>query len=258
MRLISTAYLLIVTGIFIISDLPLAQENVLQDKNEKIPEIVENSPPEVAILYPSHNEEFTWDDHIRYEIRVSDAEDGESRYDEIESNEVLMEVEYLNVEEELIKEEKIQKLKGDKEAVGLFLIKTSGCFGCHRDKSSMVGPSFSDIAQRYEAGPKTIEKLGNSIVEGSSGKWGSTVMPPQDQFTSEEARQMALFILEQGGNNDRLIYPGLEGVIRIIGKPVGESGGGVIVLTASYTDHGVNSDFQSRKRGSHSIMIKIR
>lgn len=265
MRFILAVYFLIVTSIFGTSDL-LFQE-IINGKNTYHPETGgidlpiqnrENSPPVVTILLPSHDAVVTWDGQFRYEINISDPEDGESKYGEINPNEVLLEVKYRAGDNETIRDEEHRKnIITDQEQVGMSLIRKSGCFGCHRDKASMVGPSFSDIAQKYEPDRKTIEKLGNSIVEGSSDNWGNIAMPPHDQFSHSEAMQMARFILEQGRDHHRWIYPGLKGMVRTLKKPAGETKG-TLILTASYTDHGVNGDSLSRKRGSHSIVLQLR
>ena len=53
---------------------------------------IKNSPPEVEILTPANAATFSWDSFIRYSIRVTDAEDGSSEYEEIPSKEVFLEV----------------------------------------------------------------------------------------------------------------------------------------------------------------------
>ena len=55
----------------------------------------ENKPPVVKIIAPTANSTFTWNSMIPYTIHVSDDEDGDSEYDEINPTEVLMVVEYL-------------------------------------------------------------------------------------------------------------------------------------------------------------------
>jgi len=54
-----------------------------------------NSAHEVKISTPSVNSTFSWNSLLPYEILVSDAEDGNSEYDEINPNEVLLAVKYL-------------------------------------------------------------------------------------------------------------------------------------------------------------------
>lgn len=220
----------------------------------------ENSPPEVRMTTPEHLETFAWGEQVRYSVIVSDEEDGESRYGEIPPNEVLLEIEYLpegDVETQDTEPDSLSGLsKNLKDPEGLALIRGSTCFGCHGDKTRVVGPSFSDISSRYEAAQPVIGKLANRIIQGTTGNWGSVEMPSHPDFSHEEARQIAKYILEQGGNNHRWIYPGIEGVFRIMEKPEGITGG-IYLLTASYRDQGVEEDSASGKRGSHSILLNI-
>lgn len=220
----------------------------------------ENSPPEVRMTTPEHLETFAWGEQVRYSVIVSDEEDGESRYGEIPPNEVLLEIEYLPEEDEETQKTEPDSLSGLpknlKDPEGLSFIRGSTCFGCHGDKTRVVGPSFSDISSRYEAVQPVIDNLANRIIKGTTGNWGSVEMPSHPDFSQEEARQIAEYILEQGGNDRRWIYPGIEGVFRIMEKPEGVTGG-IYLLTASYRDQGVEEDSASGKRGSHSILLNI-
>ena len=55
----------------------------------------ENQAPVVKIITPKNNSLFDWDTQINYEISVADKEDGDSKFDEINAKEVLMEVRYF-------------------------------------------------------------------------------------------------------------------------------------------------------------------
>src|ERR1700759_5039547 len=54
--------------------------------------IQENQAPVVKIINPQNNSSFDWDAPVNYKITVSDKEDGESKFDEINIKEVLLEV----------------------------------------------------------------------------------------------------------------------------------------------------------------------
>ncbi|QSR89549.1 hypothetical protein IT6_04560 [Methylacidiphilum caldifontis] len=72
------------------------------------------------------------------------------------------------------------------------LFRLRGCTDCHDTKRFLVGPSFYDIAQRYEK----KEVLVKSVLEGSCGKWKTKweCMPPQ-RVEKEEAERMVEWIL---------------------------------------------------------------
>lgn len=53
-----------------------------------------NNAPVVKIIIPKNNSRYEWNTPIRYNIIVSDKEDGESKFQEILSSEVSLEVRY--------------------------------------------------------------------------------------------------------------------------------------------------------------------
>ena len=58
-----------------------------------------------------------------------------------------------------------------------------------------VGPSFRQIAARYQDRPDATAYLAHKIREGSVGEWGRTVMPRHPQVTEVQAQAMALWVL---------------------------------------------------------------
>jgi len=77
------------------------------------------------------------------------------------------------------------------------LAKAKNCMACHAIDSKLVGPAYKDVAAKY-AGQKDAEaKLVQSVVKGSSGKWGSTPMPANAQVSEAEAQTLVKWILSQ-------------------------------------------------------------
>jgi len=211
--------------------------------------VQDSSLPLVKLNLSPNKEFYSWDTHLRYSIDVSDPKDGDSKYGEINGNEVLLEIKFLpiNTEQEINK--KIEQSEKELEHVGLALMKKSSCFGCHADKTGLSGPSFSKIAERYEKSSSTVKLLGSHILGGSLGVWGSIEMPSHPDFTVAETEQIADYILQQGGRENNWILPGLEGTFRIIKKP-DNLAKGVYVLKASYTS-------TSLMKGQHSRILHI-
>lgn len=208
------------------------------------------SPPKVEISVPGAGDGVSWGAQVRYSIHVSDPVDGDSKYGEISANEVLLRIEYLPVKNEADLKEDLGRLRSAEEPKGLSLIKRSTCFGCHSDKVRVSGPSFAEIAGKYEATPANVNVLATHIMKGTSGNWGSMQMPPHPDFTPEQAKEIVDFILEEGGNKYRWVYPGLEGGFRVIEKPA-DGSEGVYVLTASYTS-------KANVRGQQSVVLKVK
>lgn len=216
--------------------------------------LTKNNAPTVRIVLPIDGTKVKWGSSLRYSIVISDKEDGLSKYGEIPANEVLMEATYWPTAGEADNYlENLQKFNRD--PAGLDLIKKAGCFNCHRDKTRLVGPSWKEMSQRYTFNKATLEKLSRQVVSGSIGNWGDTQMPSNPDLKPEEVLLALEYILKQGSNGTSQIYPGFEGAIRLLEKPTDNSRG-VFLLTASYTDSGIDGNPDSRERGQHSIILK--
>lgn len=66
------------------------------------------------------------------------------------------------------------------------------CLLCHSVDKKVVGPAFNDVAAKYSKDDK--DKLTNSILNGSFGKWGQNPMPP-NRIPADTASRLADWIL---------------------------------------------------------------
>jgi cytochrome c len=201
--------------------------------------------PQVKIITPDEKKVYSWNEQVKYTIRVSDSKDGDSKYGEIPPNECSLTVTYVPAD----RGSDIKEIIGQKEDPGLLLMKKSTCFGCHAHKTRLAGPGFQEIAMRYENNEGTIKSLSSKILNGSVGTWGDQPMPAHEELTEEQGRQISAFILKIGDDPNLWIYPGLEGTFRIIDKPKADIDG-IYVLKASYRS-------TSGKEGMHSIALRI-
>ena len=78
---------------------------------------------------------------------------------------------------------------------GQALVESSDCLRCHGMDRRYVGPSFRQIAARYQDRPDAAAYLARKIREGGVGEWGRTVMPRHPQVTEVQAQAMALWVL---------------------------------------------------------------
>jgi cytochrome c len=70
------------------------------------------------------------------------------------------------------------------------------CQACHTtDKSSLPGPSFRDIAQKYASDPQAVGDLEASVLNGSSGTWGGNTMPSND-VPNKDLKALIVWILQ--------------------------------------------------------------
>ncbi len=212
-----------------------------------------NIPPKVEIIAPKNETTFNWDSWIHYSIRVTDAEDGSSEYEEISPKEVFLEVTYLSGSSKT-NENNAVKAAAVNDPPGFALMKSSTCFNCHIVKAKGTGPSFLEISRKYPHNSATISMLAKKVIKGSSGVWTTTTMPPNPDFTEEQAKQMIQWILKNADNPNRNYFVGTEGNFKTRNKPA--NGKGTYVLTASYTDHGLKGIPKSNQRGQQTILIR--
>ena len=159
--------------------------NVLFPSEKKL-EQSQNNRPVVKIVSPKNNSAISAGSQVHYSIIVSDKEDGESKFDEINSKEVLLQMKYLNDTLTLERGKNII----EKDAPGLAAIRTSNCLNCHAFETKVIGPGFNEIAKRYPSNPKNIGLLEKRIREGSIGVWGKVAMPTHPELTNEQIESM--------------------------------------------------------------------
>jgi cytochrome c len=209
----------------------------------------QNEAPRVSILYPKKENALQLNTRIPYKIDVTDAEDGASKYDEITSNEVLLEVRY--VPEGMPENEGVAK--SSITDPGLMAIASSNCLLCHEFQGKLIGPSFYEIGQRYNSsGEADRDTLINRIKNGSSGIWGEQVMPSHPELNSDEIAAMLRWINEFASLDAVRYYHGLEGTIELRPGPHSKPDG-VFVLTSGYRDHGIGG--KDRKVGQDQIVL---
>jgi cytochrome c len=77
------------------------------------------------------------------------------------------------------------------------LVKANDCSSCHALDRPMVGPSYDDIAKRYQGKADVADKLAAKIKQGGSGTWGTVPMIPHPDLTDAQLKQMVEWILAQ-------------------------------------------------------------
>lgn len=78
---------------------------------------------------------------------------------------------------------------------GSQLIAANDCLTCHKIDEKSVGPSYTQIANRYEDNQGNVENLANKIIKGGKGLWGTVAMTPHPTVSEPQAQKMARYIL---------------------------------------------------------------
>ena len=78
---------------------------------------------------------------------------------------------------------------------GKALIEGSDCRTCHKDDAKLIGPSYKEVAKKYESNDKNIKMLGEKVLKGGQGVWGEIPMAGHPNLTQEDAEAMVKYIL---------------------------------------------------------------
>ncbi len=78
---------------------------------------------------------------------------------------------------------------------GIELIAGSDCLTCHKVNEKAIGPSYQDVANKYNADDATIADLAGKIIKGGSGVWGEVPMTAHPQLSEDDAKTMVKYIL---------------------------------------------------------------
>lgn len=100
-----------------------------------------------------------------------------------------VEPEEEEVAEEAIDSSESQVLTGEEK------VANSDCLSCHLVERMVVGPAYMDIAAEYENNDENVTMLAKKVIEGGTGVWGETAMPPHPNLSEEDAKDMVRYIL---------------------------------------------------------------
>jgi len=215
--------------------------------------IQENNTPVIKIIAPDANSTFRWNSLIPYEIYVSDQEDGNSEYEEINPHEVLLVVQYLK-DSAQINSYLDSEAKTDYKP--LVQMGRSTCFNCHMAKGTLIGPSFERIAAKYNRDTQAVEKLTKKIITGSTAVWGDEKMPPHPDLKVGQIREMVRWILQNNSDPNKDFLAGIAGSIKTKEQDASTSQKNVLIMTARYVDHGSDGLGQNQKQAQTTVVLK--
>jgi cytochrome c551/c552 len=75
------------------------------------------------------------------------------------------------------------------------LLATHGCTGCHGLDTRVVGPSFKEVAAKYDA--SSLDHLAQKVRNGGKGAWGEVPMPPNPGVPEADLKAMVGWVLGQ-------------------------------------------------------------
>lgn len=216
--------------------------------------VQENTTPKVEFISPTENVKLEWNTIVPYRITIVDQEDGNSEYDEINSNEVVLTLTYFSDSSEV---EKYVNETVSSRSEALSTMASSNCFTCHKAKDKLIGPSFEEIANRYKPTPENKAYLTQKINKGSEGVWRDEIMPAQPELEIYKISQILDWIFENAQDPNYTFYSGIEGAFKTQEPTTNNPDKAVYVLHAQYTDHGLDDYPKKSKKGKHIIVLNV-
>ena len=78
---------------------------------------------------------------------------------------------------------------------GLAKLKESDCLSCHMVERKIVGPSYAEVASKYENTEENVTRLAANVINGNVGNWGDVPMPAHPALSQEDAEDMIRYVL---------------------------------------------------------------
>jgi len=201
----------------------VAKDNVQVKVGNTFPDVTISTPNNSSFFFPGVQ-------NLNYKIVVKDNEDKV-----IDPKKVKVNLDFI------AKVESNTSLVGHQEITpsynfGQALIAKSDCKACHQVNAKSVGPSFLQVAKRYQGQKTAVAKLANKIIVGGGGVWGEHSMSAHPQISNDDATEIVKYILSLGITKDNTSLP-QQGIVAL-NKHTALQDQGRYVLSASYTDNG--------------------
>ena len=224
-----------------------------QESTQRLRFQVGNERPEVTVNIKG-NRSFYWQDEpLEYQIVVDDLEDGSTVSGELSSVDVVVKYGYVAGGEDLAAA--MSKQSVNPVLTGSELVKGgSDCHACHSLDTASIGPSWRDIAARYEKRSDAASYIQNVVANGGSGQWGGAhAMPGHPSLSAEQLNYISSYIMSLSSGSSESEQSALSGVLRfdqhqkdyidvkengLLTLDLGRFFPGSYLLNASYTDKG--------------------
>ena len=207
-------------------------EGLTSSANTKI--LVGNDPPKLRFEIDPNNTTY-WDHKkVHYKVIVTDKQGGNTGDGSIDPKDVKVTLDYIPQGKDMVKATLGHQKNTTPE--GKQIIDGSDCKACHAIDEKVNGPSYKDIADKYNS--DDINYLVSKVIKGGSGVWGETMMSAHPQLSIEDVEKTIKYILSLKEDNTKSEKQlPIEGVLEFT-EHIGEDDEGIYVLMASYLDKG--------------------
>jgi cytochrome c len=203
---------------------------------------VGNEPPQIDIQWTGNKSFYFGKGPIDYQVTLIDKEDGAGNNGVLEATSARLTWDYLPEGFD-----KVESGLGHQQpalsafSVGEGLIVKSGCNACHGVDNVSIGPSYTQVALKYEDREDAKDYLMQKITAGGGGVWGERQMPSHSHIAQADIGHMVDYVLSLSPKNQSNLSNGIppSGALKL-DRHDGPNGKGVYLFTASYQDKGAN------------------
>ncbi|HYN09414.1 MAG TPA: PQQ-dependent sugar dehydrogenase [Vicinamibacterales bacterium] len=199
-----------------------------------------NDVPAAQVKIGGNETFFFPDQPLEYAVDITDREDGSLAAGQIPVAQVAIAIDYVREGFDVAAlrqgDEKVDA--ATRHAVPRAIMAMSDCKTCHNLDTKSNGPSYLQMAEKYQGDAGAVDRLATKIREGGSGVWGEATMPAHPGLTMHEARSIMQYLL---AINDKTIsvHP-VRGSVPTK-TPDGDNGRGAFVVRTVYTDKGARN-----------------
>lgn len=210
-----------------------------------------NEPPKVSVNIIKGNKTFFFPNQkMEYVVTVTDKEDGSLANNTIPASRVEVSIDYLpdGVNNAVIAQPGHKAGTVNRFDAGRQIMANLDCKSCHLSDEKSVGPSFLQVAKRYEETPDNVAKLISKVINGGSGSWGPVSMSAHPQLKKEDAEKIVRYILSLNDITEatKFLSPKGSYTFKAIDADTGSAAAtknpkGVYIIRAVYPDKGSNT-----------------
>jgi cytochrome c len=202
--------------------------------------VVGNEPPVLDFDLTGSNRTFFFPgSKVKYDVKVSDREDGSLADGSIRPEQVALNIDYLpeGYDKIAIAQGHQYSSANARFATAKKILDKTDCVACHKSAEKSIGPSYRDVALKYKGQSGALALLSDRVIKGSVGIWGEVPMAAHPALSKSDAAELIKYILS---HDDEKAHPAplpLKGEYTTA-VPSDDKGVGAYILRAAYRDQG--------------------
>jgi len=210
-------------------------EEKASTKSSQVNVYAGNEAPIVNIEIQGNKSFYFPNKPLQYKVNVADANDAAGANN---VSSLLVSADYIEGRDMAAASQGHQLMT--EAMIGKSLMLSLDCKSCHQVDQKSIGPSYTDVAKKYQKDPNAVSYLVGKIIKGGGGVWGEVPMSAHPNLSEPDAKQIVTWIQSLNGSGQtQKSLPASGSLPPTLNKPILDNG--VLYISASYTDSGGNN-----------------